>query len=343
MANISLRNPQYVYKEVPATGVLSQRCEITFNQEVTPEYTIVKNVAPSTTAYWDISELARDFLDIQYKANFIASYIVINVSIENFAGLNGTGGVVGTATTFTNTGFESYGTFEQGVNPLQSEPFKIFPTFLISADTSVTPPTFTIYAPTGAIGTIPWLLNNGFPASVSYAGNSTGVIISGAGQTTTCQIKRIDCTKYGLGRKIIFINKYGAQQELWFFLKETKAISRTNEGYKSNTLVSIAGNNPPAYDIQNAPNKVFNTQAKNNRTLSSGYYPEQANDFFEELLLSEYVWMEIVKDESSPIQNEIIPVKVKTSSISFKTSLNDKLIEYTIEFEDAFDYINNIR
>jgi hypothetical protein len=39
----------------------------------------------------------------------------------------------------------------------------------------------------------------------------------------------------------------------------------------------------------------------------------------------------------------IIPVKVKTSTVAFKTSVNDRLIEYTIEFEEAFDYINNIR
>ena len=31
------------------------------------------------------------------------------------------------------------------------------------------------------------------------------------------------------------------------------------------------------------------------------------------------------------------------SSMTHKTSLNDKLIEYTIEFEEAFDYINNVR
>ena len=36
--------------------------------------------------------------------------------------------------------------------------------------------------------------------------------------------------------KIIYINKYGAQQDLWFFLKETKNLARTNEGYKSNTI-----------------------------------------------------------------------------------------------------------
>jgi hypothetical protein len=29
--------------------------------------------------------------------------------------------------------------------------------------------------------------------------------------------------------------------------------------------------------------------------------------------------------------------------MTFKTSVNDRLIEYNMNFEEAFDYINNIR
>jgi len=132
------------------------------------------------------------------------------------------------------------------------------------------------------------------------------------------------------------------QQDLWFFLKETKTLGRKNEGFKSNTLTYPNTNNPATYSISDAPNKVFNTTAKQTFTLSSGYYPEQANQFFEQLLLSEYVWLERPR-KTNPSINEVIPVKVKTSSMAFKTSVNDKLIEYTIDFEEAFDYINNIR
>ena len=59
-------------------------------------------------------------------------------------------------------------------------------------------------------------------------------------------------------------------------------------------------------------------------------------------LLSEYVWMERPKKTDASTL-EVIPVKVKTSSMNFKTSVNDRLIEYVIDFEEAFDYINNIR
>ncbi len=131
------------------------------------------------------------------------------------------------------------------------------------------------------------------------------------------------------------------QQDLWFFLKETKTLARQNENYKANILTYPTTNNPATYSISDAPNKTFNTTAKQTFTLSSGYYPQGANNFFEELLLSEYVWYERINKVSGA--DEVIPVKVKKSSIQFKTSVNDRLIEYTIDFEEAFDYINNIR
>ena len=51
--------------------------------------------------------------------------------------------------------------------------------------------------------------------------------------------------------------------------------------------------------------------------------------------LSEDAWIEI--------DNQIIPVNITDSSFSYKTSLNDKLINYTIKIDFAFDTINNIR
>jgi hypothetical protein len=58
----------------------------------------------------------------------------------------------------------------------------------------------------------------------------------------------------------------------------------------------------------------------------------------EDILLSEYVW---IKYESTD-GNRWRPVIVNTSSLLKKTSLNDKLIQYTLEVEEANDIINNI-
>ena len=328
MANIALRNPQFKSIAIPASGTLSTVCEVSIDG--TLRYTLVKNVQPSTTINFDIAELARDYIEIAYQSNYVPQTVAIETVLTNYSGLNGTGSPSVTTEIYDDIGFEAYGIFEEGVNP--EVPFRNAPTYLIPKSTASQ---FEILVPNGVGGKLPSISLSSVVSAVSYSGTAASVpTLPGV---PVCKIKRIDCTKYGIGNKIIYINKYGAQQDLWFFLKETKNLARTNEGYKSNTITYPSGG--ATYSVQNAPNKVFNTQAKQTHTLSSGYYPEFLNQQFEELLLSEYIWLSTFKKGSGVI----IPVKVKTSTVAFKTSVNDRLIEYTIEFEEAFDYINNIR
>ena len=329
MANISLRNPQFKSIAIPASGVLSTVCTVTIDG--TLRYTLIKNVQPSTTVNFDIAELARDYIEIEYQSDYIPQTVDIETVLTNYSGLNGTGTPSLTTEIYDDVGFEAYGIFEEGVNP--EVPFRNAPTYLMPKSTASQ---FEILAPNNIGGKLPSITSFNSVIATSFTSSATSVTtVDGV----VCNIKRIDCTKYGDGKRIIYINKYGAQQDLWFFLKETRNIARTNEGYKSNTITYPSGG--ATYNVQNAPNKVFNTQAKQTHTLSSGYYPEYANQFFEELLLSEYVWLDLATLSSARVN--VIPVKVKTSTVAFKTSVNDRLIEYTIEFEEAFDYINNIR
>ena len=343
MANIALRNPQYkniVAATVGSTNPLSVSCKITIDG--TLRYTLIKNnPVVGSNVQFDISELSRDYLNIVYKSNYGAITIRIDTVLSTHSLTNGTGNVLSTTSTL-DVGFEAYGTFDEGANPIvpfltsASAQFLIAPNF--SGNTDGTPPAkWQIYYPTGQEGYVAYMNSTGVLAVYNFNGNAT----SQAGQGNICTIKRIDCTKYGIGNKIIFINKYGVQQDLWFFLKETKKVNRSNENYKANTIVyPTAGK--ANYEVSNAPNKLFNTQAKQSVTLSSGYYPEQANEMFQQLLMSEYVWLERPVN-SNPTANERVPVIVKDSSIDFKTSVNDRLIQYTMQFDNAFDYINNIR
>ena len=332
MANIALRNPQFKFIDARASAK-SVVCSVTIDG--TLRYTLIKNLPTiltgTQTINFDIAELARDYIEITYQTDYVPQTVDISTVIKSYTLINGGGTELDTVT-YTDVGFEAYGVFTEGVNP--TVPFgRTKPTYLIPINEDTD--TFTILAPNNQTGKIPsitalsGLVATSFTASATSVTNVDGVV---------CNIKRIDCTKYGEGNRIIYINKYGAQQDLWFFLKETKNLARTNEGYKSNTITYPNGSSA-TYSIQNAPNKVFNTQAKQTHTLSSGYYPEFANEQFEELLLSEYIWWSTFKKGSGII----IPVKVKTSSVAFKTSVNDRLIEYTMEFEEAYDYINNIR
>jgi len=332
MANIALRNPQFKFIDARASAK-SVVCSVTIDG--TLRYTLIKNLPTiltgTQTINFDIAELARDYIEITYQTDYVPQTVAISTVIKSYTLINGGGSELDTVT-YTDVGFEAYGTFEEGVNPIV--PFgRTAPTYLIPINEDTD--TFTILAPNNQTGKLPSVTSLGGTIATSFTSSATSVTnVDGV----VCDIKRIDCTKYGEGKRIIYINKYGAQQDLWFFLKETRNIARTNEGYKSNTITYPNGSSA-TYNIQNAPNKVFNTQAKQTHILSSGYYPEFLNQQFEELLLSEYVWLSTFKKGSGVI----IPVKVKTSSVAFKTSVNDRLIEYTMEFEEAYDYINNIR
>ena len=346
MANISLRSPQYKNIVAAASGSqqpLSVRCTINITSISGTQYVLIKNnPVLNENVQFDISELARDYINVGYSTNYSPPNVSIVTSLVVFSGLNATGNALYTAT-FIDTGFESYGTFEEGANPI------ILPTatkqYFIApvpngVDSSLTNPRFKIFLPYGK-STVVYHQSTFNQQIVQNVISPTDTVIGNqGGNAVVLVIERIDCTKYGDGVKIIFINKYGALQDLWFFLKQTKSLNRTNEKYKSNTI-DYGTNAPATYSLFNAPTKIFNTQGKQSHTLSSGYYPEFANEFFEQLLLSEYVWME--KPSTTGGGNYQVPVIVKTSNIDFKTSVNDRLIQYTIQFEESFDYINNIR
>jgi hypothetical protein len=332
MANIALRNPQYKFIAIPSSGVLSAKCTITIGG--TLRYTLTKNVSPSTGCNFDISELARDYLDITYSSTYAIDFIDIVTVVTTHPSLNGIGTAVATIT-YTDKGYEAFGYYSEGSNP--TIPFTSGAQFLIAPQDVHSSLRWQIYVPFGIAGYVGYTNQSGTLSISSYSTTAT----TASGQGNICTINRIDCTKYGDGRKITFINRYGVQQDLWFFLKQVKSLNTTNEKYQSNTI-EYPDDEYADYNDSNAPIKLFNTQGKQSHKLSSGYYPETANDFFKELLLSEYVWMTRPK-EQNPASDETIPVVVKTSNIEFKTSVNDKLIQYTIDFEEAFDLINNIR
>ena len=328
MANrLALRSPQFVFIEIPVSLVASCDCQITIDGSL--RYTLVKNTLKNTTQNFEVAELIRDYLTITYTSTYVPQEVEIDIVLRTYADPNGTGTVRATKTYTTQYGYEGYGYYEEGTNPLLP-----VAAYLISKNYSSNK--VELYLPQSTQTKVPQIVG-GVISVVTVSINATSI-----GGNYASDINRIDCTKYGNGRKIIFINRYGVQQDLWFFLKETKTLARKNENYKTNTLTYPNTNNAASYSVSNAPNKTFNTTAKQKFTLSSGYYSEAANAFFEELLLSEYVWLERPQ-KTQLFLDEQVPVKVVKSSIAFKTSVNDRLIEYTIEFEEAFDYINNIR
>ena len=335
MGAIALRSPYY-RKDTAGTGANSAKLTLTIDG--TLQYTLVKQTTAAAVMLWEISELCRDFLQLSYDGISSNETITIISTLTSHTSTNGTGTAL-TTDTDTDFGYDAYGTFMQGANPSIS-PTGSIPTWLVSKDPNGTfNNTFYIYVPVGATGRVPYITTTYAQGYSSYTANQTE--ISGTPAGTKMNIIRVDCTKFGDGHKVVFVNKYGAVQEFWFFLKFVNTINKKQEKYQRNTL-RTTGSLAGTYSQAKHTRQDYNTVANENITLSSGFYPEWCNQWFEELLLSEQVWIHRIK-ESNVSQEEVVPVNVTKSSMVKKTVLNNKLIEYTFEFDMSADYINNIR
>lgn len=330
MAIIKLRSPRYEVKLTPS-GAVSAKLELTIGS--TLRYTIVKECTAGSNVVFEISELSRDYLDVTAASDGLShddNSISISRVITFYDGANASGNVVTGGDTVAHTGVDGYGTFKDGVNPTISAS----QVFLVTPDYSTSPDTYKVYAPIGSDGSFPYLDTNGDVQYNEFDSTETSTTL----RSQTISIERFDCSKYSPS-KILFLNKFGAIQELWFQTKKVETMNTTQEKYQRN-IMNFATANTASYDSDVHTNTVYEKQGKQNLTLSSGYYPEWTNAWFEELLLSEYVWL---YREPNTVPYEIVPLNIVSSSLTKKTQLNDRLIEYTIDFEEAFDYINNVR
>ena len=120
-----------------------------------------------------------------------------------------------------------------------------------------------------------------------------------------------------------YINRFGGWQFLTFFKSRTDNINVEGSNYN---LLQDSIN----YNVSKGQSKSFNINGKQTVKLSSGFVPENYSDLIQDLLLSETVLLDGK------------PVEVKTQATTLKTSLQDKNINYEIEFDYAFNLINNV-
>ncbi len=332
MAAIALRSPQYKSDVADTGSPLSAKITITIDS--TLRYTLVKATSINETMLWEISELCRDYINITYNGSYTAETLAIVSVLTSHASTDGSGTAL-TTSTITDVGYDAYGTFMEGANP--TVPFGSRPTWLISGNPDHTGinDEYYIYAPVGAASEIPYIIANESMGYNSYGANDTQ--LNGTPAGIRMNIVRIDCSKYGDGNKITFVNKFGALQDLWFFLKSVNTTTKKQEQFQRNI---IDGNG--SYNVNTHTKQDFNTLANTSITLSSGFYPEWTNAWFEQLLLSEQVWLTRL-DPTNPNATQYVPVNVTKNNLVKKTIVNDKLIEYTFDFSMSFDYINNVR
>ena len=381
MARINTRSPYWFnINEVGISYAILKLYVYTGNSSnvpTEPTYEIRKSVlSGEETVYFEVAELVRDELDTVFDGDYNGQ--AVWVRMETF-GYDVDGDEIGNDTN-TIIAFDGYNYFEEQAadeNNIMVTNRELFVlednTFRLPIYTGLNAPTIIFYKDGEIIAsetfsydqdssnqikyvsiygdTVNWdtfeerVLEDGgvdFESSVclqSFFNNySIGAVdkieISGSGQKIqTIKVNVLEECKYE-PKKVTFINKFGALQDMYFFKKAVEKMSVKKESYKANIL-----NANKTYSRSSHTNRDFNITAKESTTLSSGFLSEEYNEVFKQMMLSEKVWITNVKEGVE----QVLPINVKTSNITYKTSLNDRLVEYTFDFENSYNVINNIR
>lgn len=327
---------------------------------------------------FELSELARDFMETEYN-NYATDTLWIDADITIY---NSSGAIVQVNSQDTNTssflGIDGYGYFEDGTNPRSVQyttPMVLQHNNTVyyndGADIKIPiyaeAETVTATLTSTAGANISWDNADDFwdTYDVTWGSGTTPVVITDNGNTNqkiqyliitdsedlidgdfvtissnnssysdvVITLRKVCEPKY-TPLNIIFYNKFGALQNLWFFKKSMTNINITSQQFKNNILDIENSGSTPSYALSKHQEKKFMANGKESITVNSGFYTEDHNEVIREMLLAEQVW---IFDETNTL-----PINLKSNSLQFKKSVNDKLISYTLSFDYAYDKINNI-
>ena len=364
-----IRTPQqtssslsYFQINITVFGGLSSSTEICDDLYAT--YSLQKKpLGTENSVSFDISEIVNDHIEQIFTGTYAAAKSSIWVTVATSA-RQSDGTVIGSVTTNTYLAQEGFNKFKEGVN-YTTEPIAMLSSTYIQNHKGST---ITIPVNAERVTQVEWrngtsvretdtFTDNGNQnQKIQFALFTAGTFLDNAlitydsGSTTTITLEQVEECKYPVN-KITFVNRWGALQDLFFFKKSTESLDATRENFNASIFEARAVQlDPPetpgdacqesltfnTYSTTAHAKKTFNANATESIVLNTGFVNELMNPYFEELMVSEYIWL---TDSSA----NIFPVNLKESSFAKKTGLNDRLINYTMSFEKSFSLVNNIR
>lgn len=367
---IYLRSPYYVNLERAAltkivvelyvyTGTLTTDKPADYQYRVIS--TAYLNDSGNYFAEVDIAELARDFVDVTY--DFGASDPTNAVWVEYDLYYADTGDTdVTLEGSYKLTGLNGYGYFEDGYNPNPSDRLLQSSSYiLLEKLTTGNIPVLQDYlssieyyknnqlSPTPIATVTPGAVTENTANVIYYAttSNSGGIAdymifkYSGGKADQRVNITYVEECKWDVV-DVAFVNRFGAVQHIFMFGKSTRDIAVESSKYKQNILTGSG-----SYDTKKHQHHVLEKNGVNSITVNTGWYPEDANGIFQELMLSEKAWMEVpsgwLNYNNYFTEDITAPVFLRNKELQYKTQLNDKLINYTFTFDFASDRINSVR
>ena len=355
-------NLSYFQINITVFGGLSSSTEICDDLYAT--YSLQKKpLGTENSVTVDISEIVNDHLEQIFTGTYASTKSSIWVTVATSA-RQSDGTIIGSVTSNTYLAQEGFNKFKEGVN-YTTEPIAMLSSTYIQNHKGST---ITIPVNVERVTQVEWrngttvretdtFTDNGNQnQKIQFALFTAGTFLDNAlitydsGSTTTITLEQVEECKYPVN-KITFVNRWGALQDLFFFKKSTENLEATRETFNRSIFearaVQLEPGEEPGDDCQETltyntysttshAKKTFNANATESIVLNTGFVNELMNPYFEELMVSEYIWL---TDSSA----NIFPVNLKESSFAKKTGLNDRLINYTMSFDKSFSLVNNIR
>lgn len=342
MAVINVRSPRHIY--VTGTNLTSAdlKLYIYTGEQVTDRGISKYNL--SSTAYnelitFEISEFVRDYLDVTFDGTYTSQMVWVDYQITKYIS-----GVAQTPEAIQDLdGYDGYDFFEdvEGQSPSTGIMQSNLLQYVKSGEAYKVPiknsNTVDVKFYDGAtlVKTETIVASDDDIDQIKYFDSTTGLTppSSIVDRIDVKQIKDLIVTSIDLVNieeckhtpyKLTFINRFGAFQDVWFFKRTNLSLDTSKNEYKG----GLFSGGSHQY-------KILNKQGQEKLVLNSGFIDESYNDVFRELMLSEKVWIEY--------DSQTLPINVSSASLPFKDSLNDKLINYTINVDFAYDKINSIR
>ena len=126
---------------------------------------------------------------------------------------------------------------------------------------------------------------------------------------------------------IDFVNRYGAWQREFFFKSSTDNFSVESTEYN---LLQTSQFPTTFYSGLEGQRKTFNTNGKKIIKVNTGWVKETWKEVLKQIMLSERIL----------IDNK--PAKINTKSTELFKQINTKQINYSLEFEFAYEVINSV-
>ena len=295
MEKINIRSPYFIKYTDAVNDYVKLELFIYEGESVTDRgpviYTLQKTI-PVNVVTFEVSELIRDYLDIQFSGSYSSQ--VIWVDYRFTPGTISSGDGTPLAYNVCEA-YEGYGYFNEGAQTPTNQYNEDFA--LISNDIIYHYASQQLYLPVrqedtysivakldGVTKTTYNILEElDYTDRVAYPSwNTTStpideLLIDG---TRSIRVELIEECKYE-PIKVTFVNKFGALQDIWFFKNNSSSISAKSTDYKSNLMLN------DTYNTTSHQNTTLNINGSEKLTINSGFYPESYNEVFKQLLLSE--------------------------------------------------------